>query len=63
MAVVFIVCIMAFMGCANVGAQTAAAFEDVGAPAPTPGAHSSAVALCVPAAMAAIASVAAAAFF
>lgn len=35
---------MALMASANVGAETGA-FEDVGAPAPTPGAHSSGVAL------------------
>ncbi|KAK6133581.1 hypothetical protein DH2020_032710 [Rehmannia glutinosa] len=37
-------------------------FEDVGAPAPTPGASNSGVALCVPAVMAALASVAAVSF-
>lgn len=36
---------MALMASANVGAETGA-FEDVGAPAPTPGAHSSGVAVC-----------------
>lgn len=47
------------MASANVGAETGA-FEDVGAPAPTPGAHSSGVALCVPTAMAVIVSLVAA---
>lgn len=59
MAVLFVVCVMAFMGCANyVGAQTASP-----APAPAPGSQSSAAALSVPAAVGVIASLAAAAFF
>ncbi|KAH6825605.1 hypothetical protein C2S53_017577 [Perilla frutescens var. hirtella] len=60
MAVVFVVCIVAFMGCANfAGAQ------NVGAPSPAPAPveQSSAVALSFPAAVGAIASLAAAAFF
>ncbi|KAL0328965.1 UNVERIFIED_CONTAM: Urease accessory protein G [Sesamum calycinum] len=54
--------IAALMAFANVGAS-AAVFEDVGAPAPAPGASSSGVALSVPAAMSALLTVAAAAFF
>lgn len=60
MVVALAVCIMALMGCADyVGAQ----MEDFGAPAPAPAAQSAAVALCVPAAVGVVASLAAAAFF
>ncbi|PIN20273.1 hypothetical protein CDL12_07036 [Handroanthus impetiginosus] len=58
MAVFFFVCFMALMAFANVGVK-AAVFEDVGAPTPTPGASNSAMALGVPAVMAAVVSMAA----
>lgn len=59
MTVFFSFYVMALISFASVGAR-AAGFEDAGAPAPGP--SSSGVALCVPAVMAAVASVAAALF-